>query len=72
MIVLVGIGLTYIIYNAFYSWADKVKLFQKKPFSCQFCISFWVALGFFATTNQYPAFIIPIAYELTRKLINRI
>lgn len=72
MIVLVGIALTWMFYNAFYTWSEKIKFFQNKPFACEFCISFWVAVGFFITTGLYPAWIIPIGYEITRKLINRL
>lgn len=72
MIILVGIGLTFILYQAFYTWSEKVKLFTYKPFSCHFCLSFWVSIGFFLTTGHYPALIIPIAYEIVRKITNRL
>ena len=72
MIILVGIGLTYLLYMAFHGLSDKIKTLQRKPFNCQFCLSFWVAMTFFITTGHYPAFLIPICYEIVRRLMNRL
>ena len=72
MIVLVGVALTWMFYQLFYTLGDRIKFFTKKPFSCQFCLSLWVTIGFFYTTGQYPAWCIPITYEIVRLIIKRL
>lgn len=81
MIVLVGIAITWILRSllnqlkvedniAILIWLSGV--LDRKPFNCDFCLSFWVGLGFFLTTNQYPAFLIPIGYFITIETFKRI
>jgi len=85
MIVLVGVGLTFIVYQLFYIWISEsygeqespkhpklYNLLNRKPFNCEFCISLWIAIGFFLSTQLYPSLIIPIAYRLIKKIMNRI
>lgn len=50
--ILLGVCLTFILYNSFYKWIDKGWVPNTEPFNCSFCISFWVFIGFYLVSLQ--------------------
>jgi len=67
-LILIGIGLTFILYNTFYIWIDKELLPNIKPFNCQFCISFWVFVLIYLVSFNPVTVAVPILYKLINKL----
>ncbi len=74
MIVLVGIGLTWMLNQVFWTWREGKSpewfkdILDTKPFNCELCISVWMAFLFFLTTDKYPAFLIPVSYDIFKSL----
>lgn len=67
-VLLIGLGLTFIVYNTFYIWIDKQLLPNVKPFNCQFCLSFWVCVLIYLVSFNPVSIAIPFIYKLTNKL----
>lgn len=67
-----GLGLIYILYNAFYMWIEAGILPNDKPFNCVFCLSFWVALIFSVIFNNIIFLSLPIFYYIWTKLNNKL
>lgn len=72
MNILIGIGLTYLIYNLFFKWIEKKWLLNIEPFNCQFCISLWVTIALIICYLDPLYLTLPLAYHLTTRLINKI
>ena len=72
MIVLIGIGITYTLYNMFYKQIAIGMKINFAPFNCQFCISFWVSLALFIWSLDPLCLTLPLAYNLVTRLLNKI
>lgn len=70
--ILLGVCLTFILYNSFYKWIDKGWLPDTEPFNCGFCLSFWVFIGLFFVSLDPLTVAIPFVYRLAERILNRI
>lgn len=56
MDIILGISLTYLLYQSFYIWIDEGLIPNIKPFNCNFCISFWVSFGLYLVSLDLGTF----------------
>ena len=66
---LLGCGIIFILFNAFFIWIDKKVLPNIKPFNCEFCLSVWVSIALTVCFFDVYLLSLPLIYRFVIKLI---